>query len=116
MGIPAGPAEGEEGYGEEPVAPEGGWPMKWKTPCLVVDQCLQEPKMQYFRIPKLGSYMAVPFRFEYEEDTEAEGEPPAIVEGQCPPWPEFTTNTTSANGTSCCSDSATRACCTSCSA
>jgi len=91
--IPAGPAEGEEGYGEEPVAPEGGWPMKWKTPCLVVDQCLQEPKMQYFRIPKLGSYMAVPFRFEYEEDAEAEGEPPAIVEGQCPPWPEFTTNT-----------------------
>jgi hypothetical protein len=92
--IPPAPAEGEEGYEgyEPPPEPEGGWPKKWKTPCLVVDQCLQEPKMQYFRIPKLGSYLAVPFRFQYEEDQEAE-EKPAIEDGKCPPWPEFTTTT-----------------------
>merc|ERR1711865_773559 len=82
-----------DGEREEQAAPENGWPKKWKTPCLVVDQCLQEPKMQYFRIPKFGSYLGVPFRFQFEEDKETEGDPPAIEEGKCPPWPEFTTTT-----------------------
>lgn len=82
----------------EPAAPEEGWPMKWKTPFLKVAECVREPKMKYFRTPKLGSYLAVPYDYTYEVDTMNEGDGPDLVEGECPAFPEYTTATNSARG------------------
>jgi len=82
----------------EPAAPEGGWPMKWKLPFLKVTECVREPRMKYFRTPKLGSYLAVPFEYQYEVDTMNEGDGPDLVDGSCPPFPEYTTATLSARG------------------
>merc|ERR1719502_2201013 len=77
----------------EPAPPEGGWPMKWKAPFLRVAECVREPRMKYFRTPKLGSYVALPFDFTYEVDTMNEGDGPDLVDGECPPFPEYTTAT-----------------------
>merc|ERR1712166_74641 len=72
--------------------------MKWKAPFIKVDECVHEPKIKYFRTPKLGSYIAVPFEYTYEMDTMNEGDGPDVVEGECPPFPDFSTATHSARG------------------
>jgi len=87
-------AEGEE----EPAAPEGGWPMVWKTPYVHVAECVREPRVKYFRTPKLGGYLAVPFDYNYEEDAMEEGDGPDLVEGECPAFPNYATSTKGARG------------------
>jgi len=82
------PVEGEE----PPAAPEGGWPMKWKDPYVSVKECVREPMMKYFRTPKLGGYLAVPFELSYEADSINEEEA-EVVDGECPPYPTYTTTT-----------------------
>lgn len=82
----------------EPAAPEGGWPMKWATPFLQVAECVREPKIKYFRTPKLGGYLAMPYEYSYDVDAMNEGDGPDLVDGECPGFPEYTTTTNSTRG------------------
>jgi len=82
----------------EPAPPEGGWPLKWKEPYVKVVECVREPLIKYFRTPKLGGYLAVPLEYNYELDTMNEGDGPDLVEGECPPFPEYTTTTKTQQG------------------
>jgi len=82
----------------EPAAPEGGWSMKWKQPYLRVSECVREPRITYFRTPKLGSYLVVPFDYSYEVDAMAEGDGPDLVDGECPGFPTYTTETLQTQG------------------
>jgi len=82
-----------------PAAPEGGWGMRWVKPYLKVAECVREPKIKYFRTPKLGGYVSCPYQYSYEVDTMNEGDGPDIVDGACPPFPEFTVSTTTDKGT-----------------
>ena len=59
------PAEDEEAAEEE----EGGQPKKKvvveKLPKhIIVDECVREPRMHYYDVPKLGSYIAI--KMEYD--------------------------------------------------
>jgi len=91
---PPEPADGEE----PPVAPEGGWGTRWVTPYLKVAECVRNDKVKYFRTPKLGGYLTIPYEYSYEEDTMNEGDGPDLVDGSCPPYPEFTTETKALRG------------------
>jgi hypothetical protein len=82
----------------DPPAPEGGWSLKWKEPYVKVDEVLRQPKIKYFRTPKLGSYLAVPFEYSYEVDSMNEGDGPELVAGECPPFPEYSTTSHSTRG------------------
>lgn len=72
--------------------------MKWATPYLKVAECVREPKMNYFQTPKLGAYLACPLEYSYEVDTMNEGDGPDLVDGECPAFPEYTTETLSTRG------------------
>ena len=63
-----------------------------------MSECVREPKIKYFRTPKLGGYVTAPYEYAYEEDTMNEGDGPDLVDGECPPFPEFTTATKEAKG------------------
>jgi len=82
----------------EPAAPEGGWPLKWKEPFVKVDECVREPRIKYFRTPKLGGYLAVPWEYNYEVDTMNDGMGPDLVDGECPAFPEYTMTTETMQG------------------
>merc|ERR1712159_502181 len=90
---------GEDGEpGPAPEAPENGWPQKWKNPFTHVSECVRDQTIHYFRTPKLGSYVAIPFEYNYEVDTMEEGPGPEIEAGVCPPFPTYDTSTKSAQG------------------
>jgi len=82
----------------EPAPPEEGWPLKWKAPYVQVEECVREPLIKYFRTPKLGGYLAVPWEYNYEVDTMNEGDGPDLVEGECPAFPEYTMTTNTRQG------------------